>query len=96
LCYCVLFFFALLVLPGLLGGDGEFDDGCTVRQVLGFGVFADESNDTELIDHDDFLLSGRLLGHENASGVCSEAEEVRLWVGPQEFTLLSLSEQGEP
>ena len=75
--------FALLVLPGLLGGNGEFDDGGAIRQMLDLGVLADESNDAELIDHDDFLLSARLLGHENASGACSEAEEVHLLAGPK-------------
>jgi hypothetical protein len=59
LCFCVLsFHFALIVLPGLFGGDGNLDDRCAVHQVLGLGVLADESNDDELIDHDDeFLLS---------------------------------------
>jgi hypothetical protein len=36
-----------------------------------------------------------LLGHENASGACSEAEEVHLWAGPKEFDSLFLSEWDE-
>ena len=42
--------------------------------------------DGELIDHDDeFLFLPFLLGHESASGACSEAEEVHLTAGPREF-----------
>jgi hypothetical protein len=33
----------VLVLPGLLRCDGELRDGRAVRQVLGFGVLADET-----------------------------------------------------
>jgi hypothetical protein len=42
------------------------------------------------------FLSARLLGHENASGACSEAAEVHLTAGPKEFNPLPLSERGEP
>jgi hypothetical protein len=31
---CSVLPLALLVLPGLLGGDGKLDDGCAVRQIL--------------------------------------------------------------
>ncbi len=34
-----------------------------------------------------------LLGHENASGACSEAEEVHLTAGPREFDFLFFSER---
>jgi hypothetical protein len=46
------FFFPLilLVLPGLLRCDGELRDRSAIRQILGFGVFADEADDRKLIE----------------------------------------------
>ncbi len=36
-----------------------------------------------------------LLGNENASGACSEAEEEHLLAGPKEFDPLPVSERDE-
>lgn len=46
-----LFFpLVVLVLPGFLGRDGELRDWGAIRQILGFGVLAEESDDRKLIE----------------------------------------------
>lgn len=59
-----VFPFVVFVFPGLLGGDAEFEDGRAIWQVLRFGVFADKSDDRELIEvHGVFFFLPCLLGH---------------------------------
>jgi len=45
-----VFPFAFFVLPRARRGDGELSDGSSVRQLLGFGVLADETDYGELIE----------------------------------------------
>ena len=77
-----LFFpLVVLVLPGLLGRDGEFGDRCAIRQILGFGVLADESDDRKLIEvHVSFFLfCPVVLGHKNARLVAPKLGNVLFW-----------------
>jgi hypothetical protein len=69
--------FAAVVLPGLGGRDGELGDERAVRQLLGFGVPADESDDGELIEvHVLSFFLPDFSGHSEASGGCSQTKEV--------------------
>jgi hypothetical protein len=63
-----LFFpLVVLVFPGFFGRDRELCDGSAIRQILGFGVFADESDYRKLIEvHTFFLFCPAVLGHKNA------------------------------
>jgi hypothetical protein len=46
---CFVFPFFVLVFPRLLRSDAELYDGCAVREVLGFCVLANKSDDRKLI-----------------------------------------------
>ena len=72
--HCVFLFpLVFVVLPRPRGRDGKFRYGSAVRQLLGFGVPADESDNRKLIEvHVCFSLSARLPGHPEASGGCSQ------------------------
>ena len=78
-----LFFpLVVLVLPGLLGRDGELRDRSAIRQILGFGVLANESDDRKLIEvHNEFFPSfcPAVLGRKNARLVAPKLENVLFW-----------------
>src|SRR4051794_24027403 len=70
-----LFPLAFLVLPGLSGRHGKLCDGGAVRQLLGLGVAADESDDRKLIEvHLSFFFLPVCLGTPEASGGCSQTQ----------------------
>jgi hypothetical protein len=67
---------AFLVLPGLSGRHRKLCDGGAVRQLLGFGVAADESDDCKLIDvHECFFLSARCLGTRKREAAAPKPRE---------------------
>ena len=84
--------FAGVVFPRFLGGDPKLHDGRAVRQKLDFGVSAEESDDSVLIEvHKFFFFLPCLLGHLEASGGCSQTKEV-LSMGDQNNFSIALSE----
>jgi len=65
-----------LVLPGLLSRDGEFRDRGPVRQILGFGVLADEADDRKLIEvHVVFLFRPCCAWAQKREAGCSQTCE---------------------
>lgn len=81
----VLLPLARAVLPGLRGGYGELGDGGAIRQLLAFGIPADESDDRELTKVHVFLLSARFRWALPSEGWLLPKQVSAFFGGPQEF-----------
>jgi hypothetical protein len=83
--------FALIVFPGFRCGDGKLCDQATgVGQCLGFCVFADETNESDLIEiHLNVVLFCPFAWAPNSEGACSQDERMHSLGDRKNLTLES-------
>jgi len=81
LCHCVFSFHSSFSsFHDFWVATLNFHDGSAVGQCFGFGVLANKADERELVEvHSVFLLSARLLGHNEARAAAPHPSDCILW-----------------